>query len=55
MCIRDRIAIERGGELGMFEMGSTVIVLFEKGRVRWDEGLKPMTPLQMGRRIGQKA
>jgi len=49
------IAVERGAELGMFEMGSTVILLFEKGRVRWDESLKPFAPVQMGRRIGVKA
>ncbi len=46
------IAIERGGELGMFEMGSTVILLFEKGRVKWDEALQPRVPVVMGRRIG---
>ncbi len=33
------IPVEKGGELGRFEMGSTVILLFEPGRVRWDESL----------------
>jgi phosphatidylserine decarboxylase len=46
------IAIERGGELGMFEMGSTVILLFEKGKVRWDDALQPLAVVRMGARIG---
>src|SRR5262249_40177550 len=49
------IAIERGGELGMFEMGSTVILLFEKGRVSWDDALKPLAAVRMGVRIGSAA
>ncbi len=49
------IPIERGGELGMFEMGSTVILLFEKGRVKWDEKLLANEPVRMGQRIGVKA
>ena len=47
------IAVEKGGELGVFEMGSTVILLFEKGKVRWDDGLQPETVVRMGRRIGE--
>lgn len=46
------IAIEKGGEIGMFEMGSTVILLFEKGRVTWDGALVPEAPVRMGQRIG---
>jgi len=46
------IPIERGGELGMFEMGSTVILLFEKGRARWVPELVPEATLRMGQRIG---
>lgn len=49
------IPIERGGELGMFEMGSTVILVFEKGRVKWDASLQPAAVVQMGTRIGEKA
>ena len=47
------IEIAKGVELGVFEMGSTVIVLFEKGRVRWDSTLVPGAAVQMGRRIGE--
>lgn len=46
------IPVEKGAELGIFEMGSTVILLFEKGRVTWDERLKPETVVRMGERVG---
>jgi phosphatidylserine decarboxylase len=46
------IAIEKGDEIGMFEMGSTVIMLFERGRVTWDASLTPDAPVQLGQRIG---
>ncbi|MBS1150903.1 MAG: phosphatidylserine decarboxylase [Myxococcaceae bacterium] len=48
------IPIERGGELGMFEMGSTVILLFEKGKIAWDPKLVPDVPLRLGERIGKR-
>ena len=47
--------IEKGGELGRFEMGSTVILLFEKDRVRWDGSLVKDSVVRMGRRIGEGA
>ncbi|MEW5740454.1 MAG: archaetidylserine decarboxylase [Myxococcota bacterium] len=46
------IAIEKGGEIGMFEMGSTVILLFQKGRVTWEPTLVPEAPVRLGQRIG---
>ena len=46
------IAIEKGAEIGMFEMGSTVIMLFQKGRVTWYPSLKPDSPVVLGQRIG---
>ncbi len=49
------IAIEKGGEIGMFEMGSTVILLFQQGRVRWSDALVPGAPVRLGERIGEKA
>jgi phosphatidylserine decarboxylase len=44
------IPVEKGGELGAFEMGSTVILLFEKGRA----GLRlaPGQRLRVGEAIG---
>ena len=47
------IPIERGAELGMFEMGSTVILLFEKGKVLWDSHLAHDVPVRLGERIGR--
>jgi len=44
--------VEKGAELGRFEMGSTVILLFEPGRVVWDDRLVPESVVRMGRRIG---
>ncbi len=47
------IALGKGDEIGMFEMGSTVILLFQPGKVTWDEGkLVPDAVLKMGERIG---
>ncbi|MGV3622206.1 MAG: archaetidylserine decarboxylase [Archangium sp.] len=46
------IPIEKGGEIGMFEMGSTVIMLFAKGRVTWDSWLKPDAPVVLGQKLG---
>jgi phosphatidylserine decarboxylase len=45
--------LARGAEVGRFEMGSTVILLFGSGRVRWDAGLVPGARVTMGRRIGE--
>jgi phosphatidylserine decarboxylase len=46
------IAIDKGAEIGMFEMGSTVILLFQKGRVTWDPSLVPDSPVVLGQRLG---
>jgi phosphatidylserine decarboxylase len=47
------IPIAKGDELGVFEMGSTVILLFPKGRVRWSESLVPESAIRMGQAIGE--
>jgi phosphatidylserine decarboxylase len=47
------IPIARGDELGMFEMGSTVILLFEKGKVKWAEHLAHDHPVRLGAKIGR--
>jgi phosphatidylserine decarboxylase len=44
----------RGEELGRFNMGSTVILLFERGRVRWHESLQPQATVRMGVAIGRR-
>ncbi len=47
--------LEKGAELGQFEMGSTVILLTEPGRVVWDGALRAGTPVRLGRPIGRIA
>ena len=47
------IRISKGAELGRFEMGSTVILLFEKDRMRFDASLVKEAKVRMGRPIGK--
>ena len=42
----------KGAELGRFNMGSTVVLLFQGNRVRWEEFLQPQATVQMGSTIG---
>lgn len=46
------VELERGAEMGRFNMGSTVILLFEPGQVTWAKELVPGAEIRMGRRIG---
>ncbi len=46
------IDLKAGDEMGRFNMGSTVIVLFADANVQWDSLLAPDYPVQMGRTIG---
>jgi phosphatidylserine decarboxylase len=43
---------DKGEELGRFNMGSTVILLFEAGRAVWDPRLVTGATLRLGERIG---
>lgn len=44
--------LEKGQELGYFSLGSTVIVLFEKDKISWIEGLQA-NAVQMGQGIAR--
>jgi phosphatidylserine decarboxylase len=46
------IELSRGEEMGRFNMGSTVILLFGKNRVRWLDGLQAEQAVQMGQALG---
>lgn len=46
------VNLERGAELGRFNMGSTVILIFGRDAVRWDRGLQAGTPVRMGGKLG---
>ncbi|MGB9428495.1 MAG: archaetidylserine decarboxylase [Gammaproteobacteria bacterium] len=48
----DRVKLAKGAELGRFNMGSTVILLFPAGRVRWKTSLVADSVARMGQRIG---
>jgi len=46
------LQVEKGGELGAFEMGSTVILVFAPGRVRLDPRVVPGARVRVGEAIG---
>jgi phosphatidylserine decarboxylase len=47
----NNIQLARGAEMGRFNMGSTVILLFQKDRISWDKSLIPDQTLKMGQQI----
>jgi phosphatidylserine decarboxylase len=46
------VNLRRGEEMGRFNMGSTVILLFGQDRMNWVDGLQPGTPVQLGQVLG---
>ncbi len=46
-------ALPAGAEMGLFQLGSTVILLFPPGAVEFDPRLAPGAPLRMGGEIGR--
>lgn len=44
--------LNQAEEFGHFNMGSTVILLFEKNKITWSETLKENAPIQVGQLIG---
>jgi phosphatidylserine decarboxylase len=49
------LALPKGAEMGRFNMGSTVILLFPANRVQWNGSLGPGRKLRMGEPIGRLA
>ncbi|MBL1141051.1 MAG: phosphatidylserine decarboxylase [Proteobacteria bacterium] len=47
------IQLNQAEEFGHFNMGSTVILLFEKDKISWEENLKESDPIQVGQIIGK--
>ncbi|MGH8611046.1 MAG: archaetidylserine decarboxylase [Gammaproteobacteria bacterium] len=45
------VHLDKGAEVGRFNMGSTVILLFKQGAVRWSETLSAGERIQMGQSI----
>jgi phosphatidylserine decarboxylase len=50
---REHVRLPKGAELGRFNLGSTVVALFPRGAIRWDERLAHGARLLMGARIGR--
>jgi phosphatidylserine decarboxylase len=46
------VALQRGAEMGRFNLGSTVIVLFPPGQMTWETALRPGQPVRLGQRLG---
>jgi phosphatidylserine decarboxylase len=46
------VTLDKGAELGRFNMGSTVILLFEQNRTRWHPLLRAGSVVQLGHAIG---
>jgi phosphatidylserine decarboxylase len=44
--------LAKGEEMGCFNMGSTVILLFPPGAIRWDGSIRPGDRLRVGQQIG---
>jgi phosphatidylserine decarboxylase len=47
------LTLEKGSELGRFNMGSTVILLFEPARAAWRTGLQSGVAVRLGEALGQ--
>lgn len=46
------ILLEKGEEMGRFNMGSTVILLFQKDRARWHEDVRAGATVKLGQSLG---
>ena len=51
----EQIVLERGTEMGRFNMGSTVILLFPRGALRWHPDFVAGQAVKMGQEIGTLA
>ncbi len=50
--VQGEVELAKGEELGRFNMGSTVILLFGKDRMQWEKSLQADSVLRLGERIG---
>jgi phosphatidylserine decarboxylase len=46
------VRLDKGEELGRFNMGSTVILLFQKDRARWHDDLRAGAAVRLGQSLG---
>jgi phosphatidylserine decarboxylase len=46
------VSLDKGEELGRFNMGSTVILLFQKDRARWHADVRAGATVRLGQSLG---
>ncbi len=49
---RETISLQKGAEMGRFNMGSTVILLFGQGRLAWQPDMQAGRKILMGEKLG---
>jgi phosphatidylserine decarboxylase len=47
------VQLDKGAEMGRFNMGSTVILLFGPGAARWEGSIQAGAAVRMGQRLGK--
>lgn len=47
------LTLQKGEEMGHFQLGSTAIVLFPKTTMHWDKALQPGASIKLGQPLGQ--
>lgn len=47
------IQLARGEEMAHFQLGSTIIMLFPKGKIDWHQNIEASTSLKMGQAVGR--
>ncbi len=47
--------LQHGAEMGRFNMGSTVIMLFAKDKIAWDAAIQANNPIRMGQVLAKRA
>lgn len=50
---KNEAPINKAQEMGRFNMGSTVVLLFPQGTVEWEANLQANTPVQLGQLLGK--
>lgn len=51
--MKEPLSLQKGVEVGYFEFGSTVILVFEKEMIHLDKGIQKGTVVKMGQKIGE--
>ena len=49
---RQELSLDKGAELGRFNMGSTIILLFQRDRARWHDGIRAGATVKLGQSLG---